>query len=442
MDQLVVTGGIPLKGVIKIDGAKNATLPLIAAGLLTSQDLILHNVPQLADVESFSLLVQEMGGRCDYRATQNTLNINTKNLHTQTAPYERVRKMRASILVLGPLLARFGQARVSLPGGCAIGVRPIDLHIQAMEALGANVTLKDGNLEAAAPKGLQGSDYTFPKITVTGTANMMMAAALAEGETVIRNAATEPEITDLAACLKKMGAKIQGAGKRIVRIQGVTSLNGTTHTVIPDRIEMGTYALAAAITGGEVLLKGGSMALLPAFHKTLQAVGIHPVQKAEGTVVHSPGPKNLQPADIKTAPHPDFPTDLQAQMMALLTLVPGTSHITETLFENRFMHVAELARMGADIHIHHNRATITGQKQLTAAPLMATDLRASASLVLAALAAEGTSTISRIYHLDRGYAAMEKKLAACGAEIKRRQSTEKPGMPLKPSCHNLAQSPL
>lgn len=418
MDSLTITGGVPLKGSVAIEGAKNALLPLMATALLTTDTQHLHNAPNLSDTRMMIALLQRLG--CQVQSNEATKHIAIKahTFKTHEAPYDYVRKMRASILVLAPLLARLGQATVSLPGGCAIGVRPVNFHIQALEALGASITLEDGLLKATAPKGLQGGHYTFPKVSVTGTANMLMGAVLAQGDTCIENAACEPEIDDVITCLQAMGANIT-RDQSTLHITGVTNLKGVTHHTIADRIETGTYILAAAMTGSKLTLHHTTLKTLPIFTQTLRAMGVQLTESTEGIHVTSPLPDHLKPTHITTAPYPGFPTDLQAQLTALLTLVPGQSTVKEVIFENRFMHVAELMRMGADLTIEGNTLHIQGRVALKGAPLMATDIRASACLVLAPLAASGTSTLQRIYHLDRGYARMEEKLAACGAQITR-----------------------
>lgn len=429
MDRLHIRGGISLRGEVAIEGAKNALLPLMTASLLTPKPLTFKNVPALSDMSHMRALLAHLGVKTVHDRTARTLVLESSQLTHSEAPYDIVRKMRASILVLGPLLARTGHAVVSLPGGCAIGVRPIDLHIHALEALGAQIALKDGMLHARAPRGLRGTTYRFPKVSVTGTANLLMVATLAQGNTTIENAACEPEVTDLAHCLVAMGSDIEGIGTGTLHVRGKTSLGGTVHTIIPDRIEAGTYIMAALMTQGSLFIRHAKLTHLPTFVETLRAMGVTLTQHSDGVAVEKISLANLKPCHVTTGPYPAFPTDLQAQMMALLTRVPGTSHITETIFENRFMHVAELTRMGAVIHTQGNTAHIEGQPVLKAAPLMATDLRASACLVLAALAAEGESTIQRLYHLDRGYAGIQEKLAACGANIRRVTSDETPDSP-------------
>ena len=417
MDRLWISGGRKLEGQVTIEGAKNALLPLMCASLLTEETVHLGNAPALSDTHTMVYLLDHLGVQAHYDRDQKTISLTAATLKTEKAPYDIVRKMRASILVLGPLLARYGSAHVSLPGGCAIGPRPVNLHMEALKALGAEIELEDGYIYAKmGPKGLVGGTYTFPMVSVTGTANLLMAATLAQGTTTIHNAACEPEIGDLATCLKAMGAHINGIGTRTLTITGVKKLHGTTHTTLPDRIETGTYILAAAITGGELLLKGGALSLLPTFTDMLRQMGLILHETETGIHVKAPPPHTLKGTDIITGPYPDFPTDLQAQTMALLTVTKGQSVVRETIFENRLMHVAELMRMGAKLDIHDHAVHIEGQIHLSGTSLMATDLRA---LVLAALAAQGECVIQRIYHLDRGYVHMERKLAACGAHIKR-----------------------
>ena len=422
MDRIRIRGGRPLRGQIQISGAKNAALPLMATCLLTDQEVRLDNMPDLADITTMAHLLVQHGAEVTTKlnSKQRSVILNGAGVNDTTAPYDLVRKMRASVLVLGPLVARHGQARVSLPGGCAIGTRPVDLHIKALQQLGAEIDLKDGYIVASAPKGLRGAEVTFPKVSVGATENLLMAACLAKGETMLINAAREPEITDLAHCLAGMGAKIEGIGTNTLRIIGVDKLNGTTHRVVADRIEAGTYAMAAAITGGEVDLIGVNHDLIAAAASSLAQAGVEIKETAEGLHVSRTN-KPLSGVDVMTEPYPGFPTDLQAQMMALLTTAEGASMITETIFENRFMHVPELMRMGASINVHGSSAMVRGVKKLTGAPVMATDLRASVSLVLAGLAAEGDTVLNRIYHLDRGYEKLTQKLAACGAEIERLQ---------------------
>ncbi|HLI22707.1 MAG TPA: UDP-N-acetylglucosamine 1-carboxyvinyltransferase [Stellaceae bacterium] len=423
MDRIRIRGGKPLSGTIPIGGAKNAALPLMTAALLSEEPLTLRHVPVLADITTLShLLVQHgaavtMVGAKTPHEHGHALKIDARNIISTTAPYDLVRRMRASVLVLGPLLARCGEARVSLPGGCAIGTRPVDLHIKGMEQLGAKVDLRQGYIHARAPQGLKGAEIIFPKVSVGATENLMMAASLAEGDTLLVNAAREPEIVDLAACLNAMGAKVSGAGSDRIAITGVPKLHGAEHVVVPDRIETGTYLMAAAITGGAVELAGARYDLVAAVAKSLNAAGVEIAETNTGLSVRRRN--GLTGVDVMTEPFPGFPTDLQAQMMALMSKAEGAAMITETIFENRFMHVPELCRMGANINVHGASAMVRGVPRLTGAEVMATDLRASVSLVLAGLAAEGETMINRVYHLDRGYERLEEKLAACGAEIER-----------------------
>jgi UDP-N-acetylglucosamine 1-carboxyvinyltransferase len=422
MDRIRIRGGRPLRGQIQISGAKNAALPLMATCLLTDQEVRLDNVPDLADISTMTHLLVQHGAEVTTKlnARQRSLILSGAGVNDTTAPYDLVRKMRASVLVLGPLVARHGQARVSLPGGCAIGTRPVDLHIKGLQQLGAEIELKDGYVVASAPKGLTGAEVAFPKVSVGATENLLMAAALAKGETVLINAAREPEITDLAHCLVGMGAKIEGIGSNTLRITGVERLGGTTHRVVADRIEAGTYAMAAAITGGELDLVGVQHDLIAAAASSLGQAGVEIRETEQGLHV-SRANRPLNGVDVMTEPYPGFPTDLQAQMMALMATAEGASMITETIFENRFMHVPELMRMGASINVHGASAMVRGVKRLTGAPVMATDLRASVSLVLAGLAADGDTVLNRVYHLDRGYEKLTQKLSACGAEIERLQ---------------------
>lgn len=416
MDKMVIKGGTQLNGTIRVSGAKNSALKLMFASLLAEGRHVFHNVPALADVNSAQKLLQSLG--CDSDFSQNTLVINSKALASNKADYELVRKMRASILCLGPMLAKTGEAIVSLPGGCSIGTRPIDLHLEAMRAMGAEIELKEGYVHAKAKK-LKGTSFLFEKVTVGGTENMMMAATLAEGETILENAAKEPEITDLANYLIKMGAKITGHGTSVIRIEGVNKLKAAEHTTCSDRIEAGTLLIAGAITGGEVTTTHVDPTYLEAFIAKLREAGFK-IETSDNSITIKKQ-KSWNAVDITTAPHPLFATDLQAQFMALMTLAHGTSVIAETVFENRFMHVTELMRLGADITPKTQVAVVRGvpEKGLTAAPVMATDLRASASLVLAGLAAKGETVVNRIYHLDRGYERMEEKLSSLGAQIKR-----------------------
>jgi UDP-N-acetylglucosamine 1-carboxyvinyltransferase len=424
MDRIRIRGGKPLQGGIPIGGAKNAALPLMAASLLTEDTLTLANLPRLADITTLShLLVQHgvsvtMAGAEGPGERGHVLELRAKRIVSTTAPYDLVRKMRASVLVLGPLLARCGEARVSLPGGCAIGTRPVDLHLKGLERLGATVELRQGYIEAGAPKGLVGAEIVFPIVSVGATENLLMAAALAQGETTLVNAAREPEILDLARCLAAMGAEIEGAGTDRIRIQGVKRLHGARHAVIPDRIETGTYMMAAAVTGGAVELLGAQLEPVAAVARALEGAGVAVSETPRGIAVARRNGR-LSGVDVMTEPFPGFPTDLQAQMMALMTTAEGAAMITETIFENRFMHVPELCRMGANINVHGASAMVRGVPKLTGAPVMATDLRASVSLVLAGLAAEGETIVNRVYHLDRGYEHLEEKLGACGADIER-----------------------
>ena len=425
MDKIRIRGGRPIEGRIPISGAKNAALKVMAASLLTGETLRLSNLPHLVDITTLCNVLAQHGVEIRMNGavgegghTGRVLELTAREITSTRAPYDLVRKMRASVLVLGPLLARAGHAEVSLPGGCAIGTRPVDLHLKGLSALGAEVELKEGYIHAAAPKGLTGAEVVFPLVSVGATENVLMAATLAKGETRIVNAAREPEIGDLAACLKAMGAQIEGIGTDTLTVQGVEALHGAAHTVTPDRIEAGTYAMAAAITGGTVELVGAHADHLRAMIEVLAWTGVQVEETEAGLRVRlSDGP--LRGVDVMTEPFPGFPTDLQAQFMALMSVAEGASMITETIFENRFMHVPELCRMGANINVHGASAMVRGQGRLTGAEVMATDLRASVSLVLAALAAEGESVINRVYHLDRGYETLESKLAACGADIER-----------------------
>lgn len=430
MDRIRIRGGKPLKGKIQISGAKNAALPLLAASLLTEDVLTLSNVPQLADIATMANLLAQHGVSLsinghegDLKAYGHRLDLRAEKITSIVAPYELVRKMRASILVLGPLLARCGEAKVSLPGGCAIGTRPVDLHISALECMGAEIKLENGYILASAPHGLSGAEIVFPVVSVTGTENILMAAALAKGETTIINAAREPEVTDLAHCLSAMGAKIEGVGTDRLKIVGQPKLYGAKHSVVPDRIEAGTFALAAAITGGDLELVGAKYEHLHALWRVLEDAGAE-VQQTETGVRVARTNSALKGVDVKTEPYPAFPTDLQAQTMALMCVADGASMITETIFENRFMHVPELARMGAEISTHGCSAMVRGVSGLKGAPVMATDLRASVSLALAGLAAQGETILNRIYHLDRGYEKLEEKLRNCGADIERLREAE------------------
>ncbi len=421
MDRLVITGGRRLTGEVAISGAKNAALPILCAALLTREPLTLTNVPALNDVRTMLKLLTQMGVRV--AQASDTVTLDACNLHNPLAPYELVKTMRAAILVLGPLVARHGEARVSLPGGCAIGARPVDQHIKGLAAMGARISVDHGYIHAVATR-LKGARIFTDMVTVTGTENLMMAACLAEGETVIENAAREPEVVDLANCLNAMGARISGAGSDVIRIQGVQRLHGATHRIMPDRIETGTYLCAAAVTGGEIRLTDTSASYLDAVVDKLLDAGcdIESEKSPAGGAIHLKAPPRLKAVSLRTAPYPGFPTDMQAQFMAINTVAEGTAVIRETIFENRFMHAVELSRLGADIRIDGNTAVVSGVKRLTGATVMATDLRASASLVIAGLVAEGETTVDRIYHLDRGYERLEEKLAALGAVIRRERS--------------------
>ncbi len=422
MDRIRITGGNKLNGTIAISGAKNAALPLMTAALLTDDTLVLENVPRLADVALLQRIlgnhgvdIMTSGKRTGDSAYQGqTLHISAKTIIDTTAPYELVSKMRASFWVIAPLIARMGEAKVSLPGGCAIGTRPVDLLIMALEKLGVQIEIDGGYVICKAPKGLKGGAIDFPKVTVSGTHVAVMAASLAKGTTVITNAACEPEVADVADCLNKMGAKISGAGTPRIVIEGVSRLNGARHTVLPDRIETGTYAMAVAMTGGDVQLSGARPELLQTALDILVQAGTVITPNNDGIRVARNG-AGIGPVSVTTAPFPGFPTDLQAQLMALMTRAKGKSQITETIFENRFMHVQELARFGARIQLDGETATIQGTDTLRGAPVMATDLRASVSLVIAGLAAEGETIVNRVYHLDRGFERLEEKLSACGA---------------------------
>jgi UDP-N-acetylglucosamine 1-carboxyvinyltransferase len=422
MDKIVIRGGVPLSGTIPIAGAKNAALPLMAASLLTDEPLLLGNLPVLADIASMSMLLEQHGvslSPCgDDAMLPVSLEFSARHLTSTTAPYDLVRKMRASFLVLGPLVARCGEARVSLPGGCSIGARPVDLHVKGLQRLGAEVELRDGYIAARAPKGLKGAEIAFPSVSVGATENVLMAAVLAEGDSVLINAAREPEIIDLATCLNKMGASIDGIGSDRLTVRGVTSLHGARHSVIPDRIETGTYLMAAAATGGDVLLAGARLDHVEAVTRLLDTADVSVREVSNGIRVSRRNGR-IAGVDVMSEAYPGFPTDLQAQVMALMTVADGAAMITETIFENRFMHVPELMRMGANINVHGASALVRGVKRLLGAPVMATDLRASVSLVIAGLVAKGETVINRVYHLDRGYERLEEKLAACGARIER-----------------------
>ncbi len=414
MDRIRIRGGNPLHGDIPIGGAKNAALPLMTAGMLTDERLLLTNVPRLADIATMSALVSQHG--CAVEPEGRSLSIGGPITNTE-APYDIVRKMRASFLVLGPLLARTREARVSLPGGCGIGTRPVDLHLKGLEQMGAEIVLEGGYVNARAPAGLHGATIVLPFASVGATEDLLMAASLADGQTVLANAAREPEIGDLVACLVAMGAKITGAGTERLVIEGVPRLHGATHAIVPDRIETGTYACAAAITGGEVRLLGGRLAHLGTFAAALIEAGAE-IEEQDGALLVR-RVDGLRGVDAMTEPYPGFPTDMQAQFMAVMSVAEGAAMVTETIFENRFMHVPELNRMGARINVHGASAIIRGVSSLSGAPVMATDLRASVCLVLAGLAARGETVVNRVYHLDRGYEALEQKLAACGASIER-----------------------
>ncbi len=418
MDKFVIRGGNPLLGTVRISGAKNAALPAMAAALLTEEPVILENIPQVRDIETTRKLLAAMGAEVElgYGRAQHRTTICCRTLASPEASYELVKTMRASTLVLGPLVARCGRARVSLPGGCAIGARPIDQHIKGLELLGAKITQEHGYVEASAER-LKGTEIVFDKITVTGTEDLLMAATLAEGETVMQNCAREPEVADLAALLNKMGAKIEGAGTATIRVKGVTKLRGAKHRIIPDRIEAATFILAGAITGGDLNVSGCDPKHLSALLEKLREVGVKTSRRGDSVRVE--GNDHLKAADVVTEEFPGFPTDTQAQYMALATQAEGTSIITENIFENRFMHALEMVRMGANIKIEGHRAIVRGQTPLSSAAVLASDLRASASLVLAALVADGETIIDRVYHIDRGYENIEEKLRGVGAEIRR-----------------------
>lgn len=425
MDKIIIRGGKPLHGKIQISGAKNAALPLMAAGLLTRDTLTLYNMPHLADIVTMGKLLTQHGVEMEMLPpaadpTRHgwTVKLNAARINNFTAPYDLVRTMRASVLVLGPLLARFGEAKVSLPGGCAIGTRPIDLHLKALEQMGAEIELEDGYIHAKVNGRLQGAEIQFGVVSVGATENLLMAATLADGTTILGNAAREPEVTDLAECLVKMGAKIEGIGSDKLTVHGVDKLHGAEHTVIADRIETGTYAACAAITGGDVELVGARIDTISAVVEKFAEAGIDILPTEEGVRVKRAN-GHIEGVDIMTQPYPGFPTDMQAQMMGLLAVAKGASMITETIFENRFMHVPELARMGAKINVHGSSAMVRGVDHLNGAEVMATDLRASVSMVIAGLAARGETVINRVYHLDRGYEKLEEKLMNCGADITR-----------------------
>src|SRR5581483_8833487 len=418
MDKLRIRGGVALDGEAHVSGAKNAALPIMCASLLTAEPLRLSNVPQLMDVRTMAKLLRQMGVEASSLA-QGHMALHASRISEPTAGYDLVKTMRASVLVLGPLLARCGRARVSLPGGCAIGLRPVDQHVKGLQAMGATITVEHGYMNAVAER-LRGARIVMDLVTVTGTENLMMAAALAEGETILENAAREPEVVDLARCLSAMGAKIEGAGTPVVRITGVGTLRGARHAVMPDRIETGTYLAAAAAAGGKVRLVGAALQALDATLEKLREAGA--VVRASESAIELEMRERPRAVSLRTEPYPGFPTDMQAQFMALATVASGTALITETIFENRFMHALELQRLGADISLQGNTAVVKGVERLQGASVMATDLRASAGLVIAGLVADGVTTIERIYHLDRGYEALEKKLAALGARVERLRS--------------------
>jgi UDP-N-acetylglucosamine 1-carboxyvinyltransferase len=423
MDRIVIRGGLPLSGAIPIAGAKNAALPLMAASLLTDETLVLGNLPELADIRTMAELLAQHGvavehGGDGHDLAPHVLGLSARQIASTTAPYDLVRKMRASFLVLGPLLARCGEARVSLPGGDEIGVRPVDLHIKGLQRLGAEVELSGGYIEARAPNGLKGAEIAFPSVSVGATEHLLMAAALADGESTLINAAREPEITDLATCLNAMGAQIEGIGTDRLTVRGVTRLHGAQHTVIPDRIETGTYIMAVAAAGGEVRLDGARLDHLESVVRVLENADIR-MHECDGGILVRRSTGRIDGVDVMTEPYPGFPTDMQAQIMALMTIADGAAMITETIFENRFMHVPELMRLGANINVQGPSVLVRGVRRLTGAPVMATDLRASVSLVIAGLIAEGETVINGVHHLDRGYERLEQKLAACGARIER-----------------------
>lgn len=417
MDKLMIEGGVPLHGEVTISGAKNAVLPILASSILLDEPLLVKNVPHLRDVSTMVNLLRQMGIEVNLSDRADVI-IDPRRIHHFEAPYDLVKTMRASIVVLGPLLARYGQAKVSLPGGCAIGTRPVDIHLKGLQAMGAHIDVEGGYIIASAPKGLLGVHFICDTVTVTGTANIMMAATLAKGETVIENAAREPEVVDLAHCLNRMGAKISGEGTSTITIQGVDRLSGGEHYVIADRIEAGTFLTAAAMTRGKIKLKRVDANILESVLGKLQEAGML-IELHDNAITIDATQHRPKSVDIKTAPHPAFPTDMQAQFMAMNSIADGVGTIIETIFENRFMHVPELQRMGADIRIEGHTAVCHGVEKLIGAPVMATDLRASASLVLAGLAAEGKTIIDRIYHLDRGYEHIEEKLTQLGARIQR-----------------------
>ena len=416
MDKLQITGGVRLTGETRISGAKNAALPILCAALLSAEPVHFSNVPALQDIRTLLALLAQMGVKVERDEAAGTLTLDASGLDNPVAPYERVKTMRASILVLGPLVARCGEARVSLPGGCAIGARPVDQHIKGLQSMGAQVNVEHGYIHAESPR-LKGARLFTDMVTVTGTENLMMAACLADGETVIENAAREPEVVDLAKCLMAMGARISGAGTDVIRVQGVAALHGASHQIMPDRIETGTYLCAAAATGGDIRLTDTSSAYLDVVIDKLLDAGCE--IDIERDAIRLRAPKRLTAVNLRTAPYPAFPTDMQAQFMAINCVAEGTAVIRETIFENRFMHAVELQRLGADIRIDGNTAVVTGVDKLEGATVMATDLRASAGLIIAGLVGEGDTVIERIYHLDRGYEQLEQKLTALGAQVKR-----------------------
>lgn len=430
MDKIRIRGGKPLNGTIRIGGAKNAALPLMAACLLSDEPLVLSNVPHLADITTMANLLGQHGTQVSLEGhdakeghTGRVMSLTARDIASTTAPYDLVRRMRASVLVLGPLVAREGVATVSLPGGCAIGTRPVDIHLSGLEALGAEIEVESGYIRASAPQGLRGARYAFPKVSVGATENLLLAASLADGQTILENAAREPEITDLAECLIAMGAKITGVGSDTLVIEGVSKMHGAQHEIMPDRIEAGTFAMAVAIAGGEVLLEGARLSHIDAAMDQLRRTGTV-VEGREGGIFVSRTGSEILAVDVETDPYPGFPTDLQAQFLALMTVANGASVVTETIFENRFMHVPELHRMGANITLQGRSALVRGVERLEGAPVMASDLRASASLVMAGLVAEGETEVRRIYHLDRGYERLEEKLQLVGADVERVEDTE------------------
>ncbi len=430
MDKIRIRGGKPLNGTIRIGGAKNAALPLMAACLLSDEPLVLSNVPHLADITTMANLLGQHGTQVSLEGhdakeghTGRVMSLTARDITSTTAPYDLVRRMRASVLVLGPLVAREGVATVSLPGGCAIGTRPVDIHLSGLEALGAEIEVESGYIRASAPQGLRGARYAFPKVSVGATENLLLAASLADGQTILENAAREPEITDLAECLIAMGAKITGVGSDTLVIEGVSKMHGAQHEIMPDRIEAGTFAMAVAIAGGEVLLEGARLSHIDAAMDQLRRTGTA-VEGREGGIFVSRTGSEILAVDVETDPYPGFPTDLQAQFLALMTVANGASVVTETIFENRFMHVPELHRMGANITLQGRSALVRGVERLEGAPVMASDLRASASLVMAGLVAEGETEVRRIYHLDRGYERLEEKLQLVGADVERVEDTE------------------